>query len=149
MASQITGVKLQNASTEGLRVLRLLNALTPPEQSEDIFLPQQRAIFLMQHLNGWLLSEDEAAEDITEEIEARIALLYSALAPIVQDVSGSHWNSIYDMISSNLEVSSAQTAPRYPNADKNGTRWSPLRMRIRLISCIRRCRYWKRCRSLR
>ncbi|KAJ9108838.1 hypothetical protein QFC21_000158 [Naganishia friedmannii] len=104
MASQLTGIKISSASTEGLRILRLLNATTPSEQSEDIFLPQQRAIFLMQHLNGWLLSEDEAAEDITEEIEARIALLYSALAPIVQDVAGSHWNSIYDMISSNLEV---------------------------------------------
>ncbi|KAJ9093121.1 hypothetical protein QFC19_008464 [Naganishia cerealis] len=88
MASQLTAVKLQNATTEGLRILRLLNAITPPEQSEDIFLPQQRTIFLMQHLNGWLLSEDEAADDITEEIEARIALLYSALAPIVQDVPG-------------------------------------------------------------
>ncbi|KAJ9125190.1 hypothetical protein QFC22_000144 [Naganishia vaughanmartiniae] len=104
MASQLAGVKLQSASTEGLRILQLLNAITPSEQSEDIFLPQQRAIFLMQHLNGWLLSDDEGAEDIPEEIEARIALLYSALAPIVQDVAGSHWNSIYDMISSNLEV---------------------------------------------
>lgn len=84
----------------------MLNALTPGEDSEDIFLPQQRTVFLMQHLNGWLVSEDEAADDLPEELEARIALLYANLAPIVQDVPGAHWDSMFDMVSGNLEVSS-------------------------------------------
>lgn len=105
MASRLTGVNVQAAATEGLRILRILNALTPGEESEDIFLPQQRTIFLMQHLNGWLVSDDEAADDLPEELEARIALLYANLAPIVQDVPGAHWDSIFDMVSGNLEVS--------------------------------------------
>jgi hypothetical protein len=105
MASRLTGVKVQTAATEGLRLLRMLNALTPGEDSEDIFLPQQRTVFLMQHLNGWLVSEDEAADDLPEELEARIALLYANLAPIVQDVPGAHWDSMFDMVSGNLEVS--------------------------------------------
>ena len=105
IANRLTGVAVQTAATEGLRVLRIFNALTPAEDSEDIFLPQQRTVFLMQHLNGWLVSDDEAADDFPEELEARIALLYANLAPIVQDVPGAHWDSMIDMISSNLEAS--------------------------------------------
>jgi hypothetical protein len=38
------------------------------------------------------VSDDEAADDFPEELEARIALLYANLAPIVQDVPGAHWD---------------------------------------------------------
>lgn len=125
MANRLTGVTVQTAATEGLRVLRILNALTPAEDSEDIFLPQQRTVFLMQHLNGWLVSDDEAADDLPEELEARMTLLYANLAPIVQDVPGAHWDSMFDMISSNLEASSSMPSIKKVLMKGDSCRLSP------------------------
>jgi hypothetical protein len=80
-------------------------AATPTSESEDVFLPEQRTIFVMRHLTAWLTSTEEAADELPEEVEARICLLFAELLPIVQGRSGAHWNSIFDMITSNLEVS--------------------------------------------
>lgn len=148
MANRLTGVTVQTAAIEGLRVLKMLNALTPAEDSEDIFLPQQRTVFLMQHLNGWLVSDDEAADDFPEELEARIALLYANLAPIVQDVPGAHWDSMFDMISNNLEASSSIPCSKKSLMKGDSGRLLPSRMRRHSISCSQPCRCWNRYRGL-
>lgn len=85
-------------------MLKLLDAVAPAPDSVDTFIPQQRAVFLMRQLNGWLVSEEDLDDDISEEVETRIFKLYSNLCPIVQDVQGAHWDSIFDMLASNLEV---------------------------------------------
>lgn len=105
-ASRLTAVPITKAATEGLRLLQLLASTAPTDDSEDAFLPEQRTIFVMQHLNGWLTSTDDAADDLPEEVEARVCLLYSELCPILQSRPGAHWNSVFDMISNNLEVRS-------------------------------------------
>ncbi len=104
VASRLSGIKLNEANTLGLRYLILLDALAPDSASVDVFLPQQRAIFLMRHLNEWLISEDEDADDLTEEVEIRIMRLYTELCPIIQDVPGAHWDAIFDLIGNNIEV---------------------------------------------
>jgi hypothetical protein len=44
-------------------------------------------------------------EDLEEEVDLRVAELYAVMAPIVQDVQGAHWDSIFDLIETGLEVS--------------------------------------------
>lgn len=107
IASDLTGVKAQQANEKGLEKLRLLTTIAPTSGEE--FIPTQRAIFLMQHLNSWLLSD----EDISEEVEAHITLLFSQLAPSVHTVTGNHWDNIFDMISNNLDAASLDNAETY------------------------------------
>lgn len=58
---------------------------------------------MLRHIAGWLTSDD--ADDLDEEVETRIAEVYTALAPIVQDVQGAHWDAIFDLIETGLDVS--------------------------------------------
>lgn len=113
LASNLTSVKVAQANTQGLKLLRLLSSIAPGKDSGDDFIPAQRTVFLMQHLNSWFLSEDEAADDICEEVEARMAVLYSELVPVIQSVTGSHWDSIFDMIANNLESSTLDDPSTY------------------------------------
>lgn len=59
-------------------------------------------MFLIQRIQVWIGSDD----DLVEEIHSRITELFLHLAPIVQELSGSHWDLIFDIIESNLEVCS-------------------------------------------
>lgn len=56
---------------------------------------------MLRHLTSWLTSDD--ADEMDEEVEIRIAELYTTLAPVVQDLSGGHWDSIFDLMESGLE----------------------------------------------
>ncbi len=104
VASKLSGVNVEKVNTEGLKLLRLLNALAPPRDSTSDFIPQQRVVFLMKNVNNWLVN-DEIETDLPEDLEARIVELYEHLCPVVQDVQGAHWHSIFDLIANNLEVS--------------------------------------------
>lgn len=100
LASQLAGVPSSAASTKGLPLLRLLLATAPPLDAPIIFLPQQRTMFLIQAMQRWIGSDD----DLEEEILASVAELFLHLAPIVQELSGSHWELVFDVVESNLEV---------------------------------------------
>lgn len=58
-------------------------------------------MFLIQAVQKWIASDD----DLPEEIHSRVAELFIHLSPIVQELSGSHWDLVFDIIESNLEVS--------------------------------------------
>lgn len=58
-------------------------------------------MFLIQKIQTWLAGDD----DLDDEIYAGIAELFVHLAPIVQELSGGHWDLIFDIIEMNLEVS--------------------------------------------
>lgn len=106
LASSLSGVSTRQANDKGIPALRLLTASAPPSDSASMFIPQQRALFVLRHIAGWLTSDD--AEDLDEEVETRIAEVYTALAPIVQDVQGGHWDSIFDLIETGLDVSDGE-----------------------------------------
>ncbi|KAK0546960.1 hypothetical protein OC846_004159 [Tilletia horrida] len=99
-AARLAGVPPSKASTEGLGLLRVANAIAPPLSSDSAFLPQQRAIFLLQALQKWIASE----EDLDEEINTQLARLFVHLVPIVQGMSGSHLDFFFDVIESNLDL---------------------------------------------
>ncbi|RSH88769.1 hypothetical protein EHS25_002997 [Saitozyma podzolica] len=102
LASAVTTIPAKSANSKGIPALRLLIASAPPRDAPSVFLPQQRAVFVLRHVGGWLTSDE--ADDLDEEIEYRLAQLYTALAPIVQDLSGGHWDSIFDLVDSGLEI---------------------------------------------
>lgn len=108
LASRLTAVPFGKANTDGLRLLRGLAAVAPASDSEDAFLPEQRTIFAIQHLTGWLLSDDDDADELLTEVEVRVYLLFAQFAPIVQARTGAHWSTMFDIISNNLEVSLSQ-----------------------------------------
>ncbi|WWC90682.1 uncharacterized protein L201_005618 [Kwoniella dendrophila CBS 6074] len=113
LANALTSVKPTPAAVakQGIPYIRLLIASAPPADAASVFLPQQRAIFVLRHINSWLTADSEDEEEMPEEVEYRIAELETALAPIVQDLSGGHWDSIFDLLESSLEGSSLEDPP--------------------------------------
>lgn len=103
LASTLAGVSSAAANSKGLSILRVLLATAPPLDAPIIFLPQQRSMFLIQKISSWVASDDE----IGDELYSGVAELFVHLAPIVQELSGGHWDLIFDIIESNLEVRSA------------------------------------------
>lgn len=100
IVSRLASTPPSKAGTEGLQLLRLASAIAPPPESSLVLVPQQRAIFCLQGLQRWFASD----EDFDEEVNTRLAELFLHIAPIVQDMPGSHLDFFFDVIESNLEV---------------------------------------------
>ncbi|EPQ26430.1 uncharacterized protein PFL1_06078 [Pseudozyma flocculosa PF-1] len=100
LAANLAGVPASKANDQGLALLRLLVGAAPGDDADAPLIPQQRAIFLLQTLQKWIASD----EDIDEEINVRLAQIFVALIPIVQDVAGSHVDFFFDLVESNLDV---------------------------------------------
>ncbi|KAF8605670.1 hypothetical protein BDV93DRAFT_521494 [Ceratobasidium sp. AG-I] len=100
MASRISGISPRSANLSGLPLLRALNCLAPPVDSGIVFLPQQRAVFLIQAVQKWMTSD----EDLDENLETHVTVTCYHLLPILQTVPGAHWEFILDILENNLEV---------------------------------------------
>ena len=100
VASQLSGVVPEYVNSRGLQLLRLLVSSTPSLESDVAFLPQQRSIFLIQAIQRWYASD----EDVSREIDSLLAHLLIHLTPIIQTVDGSHWEFMFDLLDSNMEV---------------------------------------------
>jgi hypothetical protein len=81
-------------------LLRRLAATAPDPDSDVVFLPQPRAVNFVKACQGWIASD----EDIDEDVESEITDVFFHLVPILQNVPGSHWDFIFDLIENNLEV---------------------------------------------
>ena len=88
------------ANSEGLRLLKALNASAPPPDSDATFLPQQRIIFMFQAIQKWV----QGSEDLDDEVESQLAELFFNVAAIIQSVPGAHWDFVIDLIENNLDV---------------------------------------------
>lgn len=109
IASNLSGVPPDRASTDGIRLVRQLVAVAPAADSDAALLPQQRAVFLLQALQKWIAS-DESMED---DMDALLLAVCYHLAPVVQSIPGAHWDFIFDLIESNLEVRALQLRSAY------------------------------------
>lgn len=98
LASRLSGVAPAKMSTDGFFLITLLNISAPSNDSPVIFLPSQRAIFLLQGLKKWY-SEDGL---VSSRTEAQVLLLLNHLAPVVQSLGGAHWEFIMERILSSL-----------------------------------------------
>ena len=100
LAADLTGIRPAKANTDGLWSLRRLNLVAPDPESDVIFLPTPRAVNLLKACQQWITSD----EDIDEAVENELTLIFINLAPIIQNVVGSHWDFIFDVLENNLEV---------------------------------------------
>jgi hypothetical protein len=108
LAASLLGVRPNAVPTTGLTTLRLLVAAAPDPDSDVVFLPQQRAVNVMKACQTWVAAEgdeeDGDDEGVNEDVESVMTLVFFHLAPILQNVSGSHWEFIWDVVENNLEV---------------------------------------------
>ncbi|KZT68385.1 hypothetical protein DAEQUDRAFT_727954 [Daedalea quercina L-15889] len=102
LAAGLLGVPTSKANTQGLWQLRRLAVTAPDPDSDIVFLPQPRAVNLMKTCQQWITSD----EDIDEDVESEMTLVFLHLAPILQNVPGAHWDLIFDVMENNLENSS-------------------------------------------
>ena len=103
VANDLSGVKLQDVETQGFTLLRLFTLLASVDRDSEL-LPVNRAMFLVQAIQGWLLTEDEDT-DIPEEVHVVLLQLFTALVVTVEGVSGAHWETWTDLAESVIEVS--------------------------------------------
>ena len=100
LAANVMGVRPTKINTEGLWLLRRLVVTAPDPDSDVVFIPQTRAVNFIKACQQWVTSD----EDTEEEVESQMTVLFFHLAPILQHVSGSHWDFIFDVVENNLEV---------------------------------------------
>ncbi|KAF7348632.1 Delta-9 fatty acid desaturase protein [Mycena venus] len=102
LAADLLGIPPSKANTQGLLTLRKLAASAPGLDSDVAFLPQQRSVNIFKACQQWVGSD----EDIEEELESAMTLVFFHLAPLLQNVPGTHWDLIFDVVESNLESAS-------------------------------------------
>ncbi len=80
----------------GVRHMRKLAASIPRAESDVVFVqPVQRAVNLVRAMEEFVSEEDE---------DPVIATLLLPLLPILQNVPGAHWDFIYDVIASSVDL---------------------------------------------
>ena len=111
MAASLLGIRPHKANTEGLLALRKLAASAPDPDGDVVFLTSPRAINVVKACQGWVLAADDDGDDDGEEMEERVesAMLpiFMHLAPILQNVPGSHWAFVFDVLEGVLERASS------------------------------------------
>ncbi|KAJ3872691.1 hypothetical protein F5051DRAFT_148142 [Lentinula edodes] len=117
LASSLLGVSPSRATSDGLRILlRLVLGTAPDVESEAEFLPVQRAVNVIKACQKWIEeggdNDDASGEegeqiaktgDGMEELESAMTLTFYHLAPILQNVTGGHWQFIFDVVENNIE----------------------------------------------
>lgn len=119
------------ANTVGLLTLRKLAAVAPDPDSDVVFLPQQRAINVMKTCQQWVTSD----EDIDEEVESEMTLIFQHFAPLLQNVPGTHWDLVFDVIENNLDVSGFVSILTVTVANKLSIELLPGRQQRACYSC--------------
>jgi hypothetical protein len=100
LAANALGVPPSHINSDGLALLRKLSMTVPDPESDVVFLPQTRAVNFVKACQQWVGS----SEEVEESVESEMTFLFLHLAPILQDVPGSHWDFIFDVIENNMEV---------------------------------------------
>ncbi|KAI0336704.1 hypothetical protein GY45DRAFT_1377084 [Cubamyces sp. BRFM 1775] len=109
LAAGTLGIPASKANSEGLWILRNLAAAAPDPDSDVVFLPQPRAVNLIKACQQWITSD----EDLDEEVQSEMTLVFAHLAPILQNVPGAHWDLVFDVVENNLENASLQDSSTY------------------------------------
>ncbi|KAI0646534.1 hypothetical protein C8Q79DRAFT_910042 [Trametes meyenii] len=109
LAAGTLGIPPSKANSEGLWILRNLAAAAPDPESDVVFLPQLRAVNLIKACQQWITSD----EDLDEEVQSEMTLVFAHLAPILQNVPGAHWDLVFDVIENNLEDASLNDSSTY------------------------------------
>ncbi|KAG8852759.1 hypothetical protein FRB91_005987 [Serendipita sp. 411] len=105
-ASDLIGLPVSRANTEGSNHLHTLLVLAPPLDSDSVLLPTQRSINLVQTVEKWINTESDDDEEVGPVIESQMMALFLHIAPVLQSLSGRHWEFAFDLIENTLEGAS-------------------------------------------
>ncbi|KAF8198654.1 hypothetical protein BJ912DRAFT_1055525 [Pholiota molesta] len=121
LAANISGIKPAKANTEGLLTLRKLSASAPDPEGDAVFLQPQRAVNVVKGCQAWVLAEDDD-EPLDEEVESAMLPIFAHLAPILQNVPGSHWGFIFDVLEAVLDrLSPSEEEEEETDKDESAT----------------------------
>ncbi|PIL27721.1 hypothetical protein GSI_10874 [Ganoderma sinense ZZ0214-1] len=109
LAAGTLGIPASKANTEGLWLLRNLAASAPDPESDIVFLPQQRAVNLIKACQQWITSD----EDLEEDVQSEMTLVFTSLVPILSNVPGGHWDLVFDVVENNLENATLEDPSTY------------------------------------
>ena len=145
LASKLSGISSGKANTTGFRLLRCLSAVAPNPESDVIFLPQQRAVYLVQALQAWMGSD----EVLDEKVECEVTFVLFNLVPILQNVQGAHWDFIMDLIESNIEACFTVSGRAYITLETNyDSRTRRSKMGTLLFYYPELCAFWQQFETL-
>ena len=97
--------------------MRNLAAAAPDPESDVAFLPQPRAVNLVKACQQWITSD----EDLEEDVQSEMTLVFAAIVPILSNVPGGHWDLMFDVIENNLEVRSPVDLATVQTLTRNGS----------------------------
>ncbi|RPD56966.1 hypothetical protein L226DRAFT_615267 [Lentinus tigrinus ALCF2SS1-7] len=109
LAAGTLGIPASKVNTEGLWLLRNLAASAPDPESDIVFLPQLRAVNLMKACQQWITSD----EDLEEDVQSEMTLVFASLVPILSNVPGAHWDLVFDVMENNLENATLDDSSTY------------------------------------
>ncbi|RDX54789.1 hypothetical protein OH76DRAFT_1398200 [Lentinus brumalis] len=109
LAAGTLGLPASKANTEGLWLLRNLAASAPDPESDIVFLPQLRAVNLIKVCQQWITSD----EDLEDDVQSEMTLVFASLVPILSNVPGAHWDLVFDVMENNLENASLDDSSTY------------------------------------
>ena len=112
IAASLLDIKPHRANTEGLLALRKLAASAPDPDGDLAFLTSPRAINVVKACQGWVFAVDDDGDndeegEMEERVESAMLPIFMHLAPILQNVSGSHWAFVFDVLEGVLERASS------------------------------------------
>lgn len=110
LAAALSGVPPSHANTDGVRCLHLLRCAAAPPDAGQPLVPTQRAVFVLQALRRWIVSDD----DLDDAVFALLAALLAELAPVVQSVPGGHLDLMLDVVEENLQSVSLDEPAAWP-----------------------------------
>lgn len=97
LISTLSGIPPQDAGSDGLRKLVLLNTALPGPDEDPTPIPQSRVIRLIKHLLWWFDEEVEETE-ITPGLISEVMKVLAKLLPQVQELYGEHWMTTLELL---------------------------------------------------
>ena len=110
LVADLGGVRPESAETDGNRLLILLQCAAPPDEWGMALVPMQRAVVALQGIHKWLASDVE----LGDELFARLAALFTSLAPVVQTATGRVLELMLDTAEENLAAVQLEDHSSWP-----------------------------------
>jgi len=100
------------ATTMGVGVMTMKGRAVRRGASDVVFLPVQRAVNLVKACQQWVEgagggeedSDEDEEDGPSEDLESAMLAVFIGLLPILQNVPGNHWEFMWDVVETVLEV---------------------------------------------
>lgn len=97
LTGALSGTPAQDASSQGIQKLVLLNSALPGPDEAPISIPQTRVIYVIKHMLEWFDEDDEDIA-ITPALITEAFKALGKLLPLVEDMYGEHWTATIELL---------------------------------------------------